>query len=1169
MNFSSLFATLRPNAGAGCGIWIIQNKRRMHHCMRVSFSITLIFLCSIQLLCARSTEAQDINNVFITLELRGEPLVTALERIQKLTPFTFAYNKKEIKRIQSLNLVSGNRSVKGTLELLLRNTSLQFEQVGNAIIISPKKNGKAVSPSGGAHGLRTDFVLQDLEDEAKYRTITGTVTNNAGAPLGGVSVVIKGGSGGTTTDAEGKFKVSIPDGGATLVFSIIGYQTSTVKIGSETTVNIQLKESISGLNDVVVIGYGTAKRSDLTGSVASLRSEQIMDRPVGNVSQALEGKIAGVEVNINSNAPGQPAKVRVRGIGSINSYLEPIYVVDGVIGVDINTLNPNDVATLEVLKDASSTAIFGARGANGVIIVTTKRGRHGPTKISYEGNVNRVELTRHVRALNSDEFIKIYNLAYANGTKFDPLGGIWTPPVAMNHASLPKLFDANDKPLYNTNWEKETYKPAYSNSHWLNFQGGSDKSLFSASFGYQDQNGLMIQSWFKRYSMRLTMDNDVNDWLKVGGNLTLIKSTQRLVSDGNGGLNVPRMVTEEVPILPVKYPDGTWGGNSDIAGLEGGPNPVHTANNRYNLNNFMGVIGDAYFLVHITKEIDFKTDFGYYTGANKNNFYSGLDLHNLSQDQGGDATINNTFAYYWQSENYLTWNKAFNERHHMTALLGASWQKLNTETSKAEAQNFIDDFFQTNNLGAGSVKQDVQSSNGTRTFNSFFARVTYNIADKYLFTATARDDGASNFGPNNVYAFFPSVGAAWRLSEEGFMRGNRSINNLKLRASYGYSGNSEIGNNQFSPQYFTSQTVIRGTAQPDLLPGYVGNPRLKWEKSQQLDIGLELGLWHDRVSMNLDYYNRETKDLLLQTPIPWSAGMNTASVYQNVGSVRNQGYEVTLKTVNVKNGDGLVWTTDFIFAANKNKILKLNDGNADIFPGPNFLGQTNVLRVGEAIGSFYGMTRLGTYGSDEAAAAATHGLKPGDRKYIYNKDGSNYYSIIGHAYPKWTGTFSSKLEYRGWEFSFDIRVVQGVNTAATFKHSTEDRQTIANSLATVLGGWTPDHQNTMVSQVRNYKFAQDSHFDTWWVEDGSFIRGQNFLLGYTLPEGTVQKLKLTKIRVYASVQNLFLHTKYTGYDPEVDTFNSSYGNNSSFSQNMDFFAYPRPRVWNLGLSVGF
>ena len=1012
------------------------------------------------------------------------------------------------------------------------------------------------------------LLLVSLITFSQTKTVTGRVTDSLNNPLPDVSVRIKGGTGGTVTNASGNYSLPAPSSETVLVFSYTGMENKEITVGTQTTIDVQMNGTIASLGEVVVIGYGTVRKSDLTGAVSVIKGEQLMDKPVPNVSQALEGKIPGVDVSINSNAPGQAAKVRVRGIGSINSSLDPLYVIDGVIGVDANSINPNDIASLEVLKDASSTAIYGARGANGVIMITTKRGIHGQTRISYDANVNRSDLYRHLKTLNAQEFVDIYNLSYANGTKFDPQHGIWTPPVPLNHASLPLLFDQNDKPLYNTNWEKEVYKPAFSQSHQLNFQGGSDKSLYSLSLGYLDQNGLMIESWFRRYSARLTLDNDVKKWLRVGGNISLVKSTQRMVSDGNGGLNVPRMVTEEVPILPIKYPDGTWAGNFDIAGLEGGPNPVHIANNRYTLNNNLQALGDAYLLFHITRDLDFKTDFGFNLSSQKNNFYASQDLPHLSQDQGGVANINAYNNSYWQSENYLTWNKEINSHQKLTALLGASWQQYNQERVRAEDQNFIDDIFQWHYLQAGSVKSASESQDYKWSMNSYFARVTYNINDKYLFTATGRYDGSSKFGANNKYAFFPSIGAAWRASEEDFLKNNSTISNLKLRASYGASGNQEIGQYQSIAQIQPNSTVLNGASQSTLLPSYIGNHNLKWEKSLQADGGIELGLFKNRINLELDYYNRVTKDLLLQAPIPWSAGMTNANVYRNIGSVRNAGIEVSLNTVNVETRN-FTWSTNFIFATNKNKILKLNDGNADIFPGPNFLGQTNILRVGAPIGSFYGMTRLGTYSDKEAADAAVHNLLPGDRKYIYNPDGSNYYSIIGRAYPKWTGTFSSSMKFKNWDFSFDIRFVQGVNTAATFKHSSEDRQTIANSLATVLNGWTPENQNTMICQVRNYKFAQDSHFDTWWVEDGSFIRGQNFILGYSLPDHAVQNLKITRLRFYASVQNLFIITKYTGYDPEVDTFNSGYGANSSFSQNLDFFSYPRPRIWNLGLTLNF
>ncbi|GAA4086667.1 TonB-dependent receptor [Mucilaginibacter panaciglaebae] len=1014
------------------------------------------------------------------------------------------------------------------------------------------------------------FALLSIQAMAQSK-IAGTVTDaKDNSPMPGVSVTIKGAQGGTQTDVNGKYSIDVSDGNSVLVFSFIGYTSQEISAAGKTTVDVKLAGEAKAINEVVVIGYGTARRSDLTGAVSTVRAEQLLDKPAPNLSQALEGKVAGVDVSVNSAAPGSPAKVRIRGIGSINSNVDPVYVVDGVVGVDPNSINPNDIASIEVLKDASSTAIYGVRGANGIIMVTTKRGRSGPAQISYEFNGNVSELNRHVKTLDAQQFVDVYNQAFANGQKFATDGAVQTPAKPLNHANFPLLFDVNDKPLYNTNWEKETYKPAFSQSHQLNIQGGTDKSLYSLSLGYLNQKGLAPTSAFKRYSIKLTMDNDVKDWLKVGGSVNLIASRQRMVTDGNGGLNVPRDVIEEVPILPIKYPDGTWANNYDIDGLEGAPNPINVANNRYTLNNTTQMLGNIYATFKITNDLEFKTDFGYDLNTQKNNFYSSLALKHLSYDQGGVANINEYSNYYWQSENYLTWNKKVNDRQRFTALLGFSLSRNGFERVRAETQNFIDDAFQYNNLNAGSVRSASESDAQSNQLNSVYGRISYNIDEKYLFTATGRYDGSSRFSAKNKYSFFPSFGAAWRVSQEDFLKGNTTISNLKLRASVGVTGNQEIGNYRSLGQYGTGQTVLNGAAAITLLPSYLGNPDLKWERTTQVDGGLELGLFNDRINLELDYYNRTTNDLLLQAPIPWSAGYTTANVYKNVGSVRNSGVELSLTTVNVRNKN-FQWTTTFLATANKNKVLKLNAGNADIFPGPNFLGQNYVIRVGEPIGAFYGMTRVGTYSTSAAdvAEAASHGLKSGDRKYIYNADGSPYYSVIGHAYPDWTGTFSSSMRYKNWDFSFDIRFVEGVNTSANFKHSSEDRQTISNSLATVLNAWTPTNQDTYISQVRNYKYAQDSHFDTWWVEDGSFIRGQNFVLGYNFPADNLKKININRLRIYASVQNLFLITKYTGYDPEVDTFNSGYGSNTAFSQGLDFFSVPRPRVWNLGVQVGF
>jgi TonB-linked SusC/RagA family outer membrane protein len=1125
---------------------------------KLSKIILVMKLTAILIIAALTNVSAKTFSQTVSLRQKNASVEKVLRLIEKQTGYHFMYDKQDVSKAGGINIDVEKVTIDQALNEAFKDQPLTYKIFQETIVV--KKKDPDNNP--------VEFKAIDIQ---------GTVTDARG-PLPGVNVKLKGTTTGTSTDVNGKYKLTVPDGNGTLVFSFIGYNSQEVAINNRQNIDVVMVEQAKDLNEVVVIGYGTARKSDLTGAVTTVKAEQLLDKPVPNLSQALQGKVAGVDVSVNSNAPGAAAKVRIRGIGSINSNLDPLYVVDGVVGVDPNSINPNDVASLEVLKDASSTAIYGVRGANGVIMVTTKRGRTGPATISYEANANISELSRHLPTLNSQEFVDIYNQSFANGAKFDPTGTVQTPPKALNHTNFPLLFDTSDKPLYNTNWEKETYKPAFSQSHQLNIQGGGEKSVYSLSLGYLNQNGLTPTSNFKRYSIKMTMDNDVKDWLKIGGSINVIASRQRLVTDGNGSLNVPRAVTEEVPIVPIKYPDGTWAGNFDIAGLEGAPNPIQIANERYTINNTQQMVGNVYLLFKISKELEFKTDLGYDLRSQKNNFYSSLALQHLSADQGGVANINSNTNYYWQTENYLTWNKKINDRQKLTALVGISFSQDVYERVRAETQNFIDDFYQYNNLGAGAVKSASESDNQPNTpggyqpgaLNSYYGRISYNLDEKYLFTATGRYDGSSRFSDKNKYSFFPSAGIAWRVSQEDFLKDSRTVSNLKVRTSYGITGNQEIGNYRSLAQLSTNQTAIGGAAAITLLPGYLGNPDLKWERTKMFDAGLELGLFGDRVSFNADFYIKNTSDILLQTPIPWTAGFTIANVYKNVGSMRNTGIELSLNTVNIKSVN-FQWSTSLLFASNKNEVTKLNDGNADIFPGPNFLGQNYVIRVGAPIGSFYGMTRVGTYSDSPAdvAEAATHGLKSGDRKYIYNPDGSNYYSIIGRSNPKWTGNINSSMKYKNWDFSFDIRFVQGVNTAANFKHSAEDRQTISNSLATVLNGWTPTNQNTMISQVRNYKYAQDSHFDTWWVEDGSFIRGQNFVLGYSFPSQTLKNLGMSRLRVYTSVQNLFVITDYTGYDPEVDTFNQTYGNNSALSQNIDFFANPRPRIWNLGVQVGF
>ena len=1016
------------------------------------------------------------------------------------------------------------------------------------------------------------FIIAGLVVSTGYATdnpqafrVRGIVKDAAGTGLPGVNVVEKGTSRGSTTDATGAYQLDVESATTTLVFSSIGYIRQEVAIGNREVVDVTMQSDDRSLDEVVVIGYGTVRKSDLTGSVAAIKGEKLLDRQAVNVAQALQGRIPGVDVGVNSSAPGYQPRVRIRGVGSINSSLDPLYVVDGIIGVtNANLLNPNDIESLEVLKDASATAIYGARGANGVIIITTKRGKSGQTQVSFDTWGSYITPAKYIGVLSADEFMSVYNKAFDNAEKHDPQGFKDGKYVRNLPQNFPNLFDANGKPLYNTDWEREIYKPAFAQNHELGVRGGTEKTTFSLSLGYTDQGGLMRNSWFKRYAAKFTLDSDVKKWLKLGGSLFLNRTVQRESDDASGGLNVPRMVMEAVPILPIRYPDGSWGRNKDWPGMEGGENPVRITEQRQRYNTKNQMLGQFYSVLTFNPALTLRTNFSYELKFEKNNFYSGRDLNALSSDQKGVADIFSNQEYYWQFENYLNYNKTFATNHTVSALAGLSWQKRSWENYYAAAENFIDDFWGWHNLGVGTTLRTPSSSDQQWSLNSYFGRLNYSFKDKYLVTFTGRYDGASKFGANNKFAFFPSAAVAWNVSQEEFLNNSPIISNLKLRASYGKTGNQEIG--QYASQQFlsTGTVLLDGKRQTGIWRGSFGNPDLRWEFTNQLDIGADIGLLNNRLDLTLDYYHKITKDLLLNAPIPWSTGLS--GVTQNIGSVENKGFEVGINSRNI-NTDKFSWTTNIAFSTNKNKILKLGVNNDDIFPGPWFLGQTNILRVGEAIGTFWGRKRLGTFGTAEADLAAKFNRLPGDIKWAdLNNDGKidgSDETIIGRMYPKWNLNIGNTFQFGKFDLSFDIRFVMSVNTLNATKHSVEDRQAIASSARTVLNAWTPENQNTMIAEIRHYNAGYDTAMDDWWLEDGSFIRGQNLVVGYTLPN-QIGKLNFQRLRVYASAQNFFLVSDYSGYDPETLT-----GFGGPLTQNMEFFQYPRPRTFNLGLNLSF
>ncbi|SDM04059.1 SusC/RagA family TonB-linked outer membrane protein [Kriegella aquimaris] len=999
--------------------------------------------------------------------------------------------------------------------------------------------------------------------EIVQQQITGTVLDNSGVPLAGVNVLIEGTTTGTQTDFDGKYTIAASTGDE-LVFSYIGMKTQSLKVGQTNSINVTMQEDAASLDEVVVIGYGTQKKSDLTGAVGSVSADELQERPAASLTQSLSGKMPGVSVSINSGRPGGKSNIRIRGNSSVSLSNDPLYVVDGVILVStglannsspIDYINPNDIASIEVLKDASATAIYGSRGANGVILVSTKRGSQAGGKISYDSYYSLGNLSKKVGVLNSEQFLMIEEVAYQNAEKYDAIGfanGKYTDPATKRND--PRLFDANGDPIYNTDWQDEVTRAAFTQNHQLSFTGGNENGSYGAFLGYMNEEGIMKDSWLKRYSGRFVFDSNIRDWLKVGGSLSYNNQKERVIH----GSWVGRNMIENIPIIPVKYPDGSWASNADYPGMEGGPNPVRVGEEYKRYLRTNTILGNIFANVTLAKGLDFRTSIGVNNVEQKTDEYAGRELSFIGTNTNGYATRASNEYTSWQFENYLTYTKDIAKIHSITGLLGLSWQHIDNTGFSAGSENFSDDFFGFDNLGAGSVVRTPSSNAFAYGLNSYFGRINYGLMNKYLLTVTGRVDGSSKFGDTNRYAFFPSAALAWKVSEEDFLKESSTISNLKVRASYGVTGNSEIpaygalsGLGNYA--YVVNDVIVNGIGIDRL-----ANPNLKWEKTKQVDAGIEVGLFNGRISLEADIYRKLTDDMLLNSPVPTSSGY--ASVFRNIGSMENKGFEFSLNTKNILNTD-FSWETDFNIAMNKNEVVALS-GGSDIF------SSRTIIREGEPVGSFFGLVNLGTWGSDEADEAATYFRLPGDVKIEdRNNDGvinQADRTIIGKGIPDGYGSLINTFRYKNFELLIDLQFQYGNDVMYITTRPQENRQGIANSLSTVLNGWTPENQDTPIAQWRPVSAGYDNLDTSHMIQDGSFIRGRNLLLGYNFSSDIADKLRLSRLKIYTSAQNFFISTKYQGYDPEVQTSDTTFGQGE-----VNFDQYPKPRVFMIGLNATF
>lgn len=999
----------------------------------------------------------------------------------------------------------------------------------------------------------SDTAYINLQDK---KTVTGVVVDMAGLPLIGVNVSVKGTTEGTITDLDGKFNLNASPQ-SVLVISYIGYKT--VEIPVRENVRVILEEDSQALEEVVVIGYGSIKKSDLTGSVANVSSEKILEKNATNPLGALQGKVAGFTINNNSGLPGGNFKVNIRGYNSVNATNDPLFVIDGVIGADFSMLNSADIESVDVLKDASSTAIYGARGANGVILVTTKKGKSGTARVSYNGSVGFGYLPpdRKIDVLNSTQYVEMEKQAWAYKE------GREMPDFAKLE---PDLFNPDGTPIYDTDWQDEATRTAITTSHALSISGGTDKLTSSLSLGYDNNQGVLLESYYNKYTAKLSNSYKVNNWLKTDMNLAIMHTEKNDPTGNVGALNATRMLLEALPIIPVNNSDGSWGTNAQHQGTEGGENPVNLLKNILNKYTNTKGLGNFDITLALAKGLEFKSSLSAQISWLKNDGYKGRSLSAISKDQEGIATIATERTIYLQNENYLSYNNVFNNLHSLNAMVGASWNKNNLEKVAAESQGFSDDFYKYNNLGVGSNPRPSSSDWDEWRMNSYFGRINYVYDNRYLATVTMRVDGSSRFGKNNKYANFPSAALAWRISEESFMKSQSIISNLKLRTSYGMTGNDAIPNFRAISATGNYTSIFDGGRYNGIGLGRIPNPDLKWERTGQFDVGVDLGLINNKINITFDYYYKKTKDLLLDAPIASTSGYTT--VMRNIGNLENKGVELTINAEAIRTKD-FSWDIDFIISANRNKVLKLGANDEDIYLGPYFLDNTNILRVGQAVNSYIGYVRQGTWGTAEVSEAAKFGKKPGDLKFKdLNNDGvidANDRTIIGNGLPKFEGNLSSSMRYKNFDFSFDISFKSGNDIMRLDYSTVEDRQTLANSLTSVMDAWTPSNQNTDIASVRVDSQGDGSELklNDHYIEDGSFIRGSNLVFGYSFSEKVLNAIKLQKLRVYVNAQNFFLLTKYKGYDPETTTYTDS------FAQGVEFFNYPKARSFNFGVNVVF
>ena len=1029
--------------------------------------------------------------------------------------------------------------------------------------------------------------LTEVTSVQQQKKVIITVVDGQNEPVVGASVMMMSSKTGVITDINGRCDIDAASGDEIRVSSI-GYVAQTIKLGKGGSQRIVLLEDKQLLDEVVVVGYGTMRKSDLTGSSSTTKGSEILKMQGFNALEGLKVKAAGVNIFNNTGQPGGEMRVIIRGISTINASSSPLYIVDGVAMTDFQFLNPNDIESIEVLKDASSAAIYGARGANGVIMVTTKRGNAGKgAHIKYDGSFSVSSMARKMDVMNASEWMSAFKQGLENANQFQ---GMNFDTDLSKIFTDTRYFDSNGNPLYDTDWQDECSRVAVSHNHELSIQrSGENGSSVGAFLNFTDQQGILLNTYYKRVNAKLAYDDNPTKWLSTGLNLLVNHSWGNHTSDNPYGQGALRTMIEQLPWLPVQL-NGEYVQNNMIntTGIlkdkdnpnsgyqtfspEGVANPVELLERVQVIQYKTQIFGNAALTFHLAKGLDLRTQLGIDYHNNRSKGYTPFQPHQLI-DQGasqGAASAGNSNSLYWQEETYLTYVNDFG-KHHLNAMAGASWQARKYDYFGASDNTFTDDYYGYYNLGSGTLKPSVGSDYDKWAMNSYFLRLAYNYNNTYMATVTGRYDGSSKFGQNNKYAFFPSVGLGWLASNESFLKDIETISKLKLHTSFGMTGNSEIGTYRSLATVSQSTTILGGKMVTVSYLDNMPNANLKWEKTAQWDLGFELGLFKNRLNFDISYYYKYTSDLLLNRPVPESTGYS--SIMDNIGAVSNHGFDILVTAYPIQTKD-FQWTSTLNLGFNKNKVEKLDEGaSVDPVSGKRqiltdgFVGYDMLIREGEALSTFYGYKRAGIYdGHPENWDASTMNIP----SIVGEKVTYKQRQILGNGLPDWTGSFINTFNYKNFDLTLDLQFSMGADIMQEYYHSTLARF-LTNGLDRLYEeAWHPVNNPNGVEQalrLNNFGMGANNQADSDWVCDGSYLRFNLLQLGYTFSGSACRTLGISALRLSANLNNFWLicSDDYKGYDPD----NSTRLGSNNWGANRQFFSYPRPKTFSFGVNVTF